>query len=514
MAGRNANATTATTSSYINFELLTSDDFSPYTHANSLVLASNNASDPTIDLTTPLSRVLFDLQEIDSHIHTLTSRSALDILSYTSAQNEAAQRILSRVDDERTRLVSSYQRLEKEVLVRHQRAVDAKTVAQRSWEVLQLGRGVQRVLGLARQLEMVLAESGLGGAGTRFGKEDHSALVRASLSILAFRDAMTGKGGTDLGRINLVKTLRGRVFEDGEARILDYARRVVREFSMSSLSSGPTSHNTLAGAVPDTAGPTYREAEHSRARFTSAVYILYYLSPAPRIDGARMAKREFEPEYFLRALQGYLQSAITSSSASIGRALGQLPNLDRALVEASARCQNIIALEVLLRGIHAPEHPLLMKVAEHADTTNEKKAEESESESDDEDSIDGGAATESPAPFPPPSSSSSAPSETLLSLLLTALDTASLPSYFWRSLASSLSSRVSEILNRGGVAARTLRSQRETVRVEIRECVLRGSKLPRSVVLGDAKKAEQEVVGNWEREAAVMVGSVVGLLAR
>lgn len=511
MAGRNANANAnnATTSSYINFDLLTSDDFSPYTHANNLVLASNNPSDPTIDLTTPLSRVLFDLQEIDSHIHTLTSRSALDILSYTSAQNEAAQRILSRVDDERTRLVGSYQRLEKEVLVRHQRAVDAKTVAQRSWEVLQLGRGVQRVLGLARQLEVVLVESGLGGAGTRFGKEDHSALVRASLSILAFRDAMNGKGGNDLGRINLVKTLRGRVFEDGEARILDYARRVVREFSMSSLSSGPTSHNTLAGAIPDTAGPTYREAEHSRARFTSAVYILYYLSPAPRIDGARMTKREFEPEYFLRALQGYLQSAITSSSASIGRALGQLPNLDRALVEASARCQNIVALEVLLRGIHAPEHPLLRKAAEH-DTTREISKEAEESESDDEDSIDG--VDESPAPHL--SSSSSSPSETLLSLLLAALDTASLPSYFWRSLASSLSSRVSEILNRGGVAARTLRSQRETVRVEIRDCVLRGSKLPRSVVLGDAKKAEQEVVGNWEREAAVMVGSVVGLLTR
>lgn len=499
MANKNLNANTATTSSYINFDLLTSDDFSPYTHANSLVLASNNPSDPSIDLTTPLSRVLFDLQEIDSHIHTLTSRSALDILSYTSTQNEAAQRILSRVDDERTRLVGSYERLEKEVLVRHQRAVDAKTAALRSWEVLQLGRGVQRILGLARQLEIVLAESGLGG-GTRFGKEDHSALVRASLSILAFRDVMSGKAGNDLGRINLVKTLRGRVFEDGEARILDYARRVVREFSMSSLSSGPTGHSTAGMAMPNTAGPTYREAEDSRARFTSAVHILYCLSPAPRIDGQKMAKKDFEPEYFLRALQGYLQSAITSSSASIGRALGQLPSLDRALMEASARCQNIIALEALLRGIHAPDHPLLMKAIER-NTTNEKETDESDSDWDD--SINGA-----------DTSSASSASETLLSLLLTALDTASLPSYFWRSLASSLSSRVSEILNRGGVAARTLRSQRDTVRAEIRECVLRGSKLPRSVVLGDARKAEEEVVENWEREAAVMVGSVVGLLAR
>lgn len=501
----NANTSTAATSSYINFDLLTSDDFSPYTHANNLVLASNNPSDPNIDLTTPLSRVLFDLQEIDSHIHTLTSRSALDILTYTSTQNEAAQRILSRVDDERARLVTSYERLEKEVLERHRRAVEAKTAAQRSWEVLRLGRGVQRILGLARQLEVVLAESGLGG-GTRIGKEDHNALVRASLTVLAFRDAMSGKDGNDLGRINLVKTLRGRVFEDGEARILDYARRVVREFSMSSLSSTPsstsTSTSTSMSALGST-GPTYHEAEDSRARFTSAVHILYYLSPAPRIDGAKMARTDFEPEYFLRALQGYLQSAITSSSASIGRALGQLPNLDRALMEASARCQNIVALEVLLRGIHAPDHPLLKTPGR--EFTKERAADDS----DDDDNLDGVAESTFSSSASPSSSS-----ETLLSLLLSALDTASLPSYFWRSLASSLSSRVSEILNRGGVAARTLRSQRETVRAEIRECVLRGSKLPRSVVLGDARKAGEEVVENWEREAAVMVGSVVGLLQR
>ncbi|KIY02575.1 uncharacterized protein Z520_01040 [Fonsecaea multimorphosa CBS 102226] len=483
------------TSTYIDIDALTSDDFSPYTHANNLVLATNNPSDPTIDLTTPLSRVLFDLQEIDSHIHTLTARSALDILTYTASQNAAAQRILTRIEEERARLNASYERLEKEILVRHQKAVDAKTTAQRSWEVLRLGRGVQRILNLARQFEVILAESGLGG-GARVGKEDHGALVRASHSILGFRDVITGKEGADLARVNLVKTLRGRVFEDGEARILDFARRTVREFSMSTLSSGP------GGGVSTTSGPTYREVEDSRARFTSAVHILYLLSPAPRIDGEKMKKKDFEPEYLLRALQGYLQTAITSSSASIGRALGQLPTLDRALLETSARCQNIVALEATLRGISAPDHPLLQ-----VEALDDKKVTsvDDDKESDEEED-------ENPEP------SQTAPSDNFLSLLLSALDTASLPSYFWRSLASSLSTRVQEILTRGGVSARTLRSQRDAVRQEIRECVLRGSKLPRTVLAADSKamstaKGEQEVE-NWEREAAVMVGSVVGLLGR
>ncbi|EXJ85133.1 hypothetical protein A1O3_05808 [Capronia epimyces CBS 606.96] len=477
-----------TTSTYIDIASLTSDEFSPYSHANNLIVATNNPSDPAIDLTTPLSRVLFDLQEIDSHIHTLTSRSALEILTYTSTQNAAAQRILAKVEDERARLTASYDRLEKEVLVRHQRAVDAKDVAQRSWEVLRLGRSMQRVLALARQLEVILAESGLGGT-TRLGKEDHTALVRGSLVILAFRNTMSGKDGHDLGRINLVKALRGRAFEDGEAKILDFARRVVREFSMSTLSSASTSGLS-------TAGPTFRETEDSRARFTSAVHALYLLSPAPKINGEKMARKDFEPEYLIRALQGYLQTAITSSAASIGRGLGQLPTLDRALLEASARCQNVVALEVLLRGIYTPEHPLLR--GEGSDgKVNDTSDEDSEGEPE----------------IPGPKKQSS---DTFLALLLSALDTASLPSYFWRSLASSLAPRVSDILSRGGVAARTLRSQRDVVRAEIRDCVLRGSKMPRSVALGNSPAAAktEEVVENWEREAAVMVGSVLGPLGR
>ncbi|KIW11183.1 hypothetical protein PV08_10483 [Exophiala spinifera] len=486
MATQTAGGSGRTTSTYIDLDYITSNDFSPHQHANNLVLATNNPSDPTIDLTTPLSRVLFDLQEIDSHIHTLTSRSALDILTYTSTQNAAAQRILGKVEEERRRLTESYARLENEVLVRHQRAVDAKLTAQRSLEAIQLGRAVQRILGLARQFDTILADSGLGAPG-KLGKEDHSSLVRATLLILALRDAMSGSDGAQLGRVNMVKTLRGKVFEDGEAKILDFARRVVREFSMSTLSS---STHAAGGA---TAGPTFREAEQSRARFSSATHILYLLSPAPRIDGEKMSRKDFEPEYLLRALQSYLQTAITSSSATIGRALGQLPMLDRALLEASARCQNVVALEVLLRGISPPEHPLLQA---------KESASVEESDSGEEDDTAA------------PTNESS--SETFLTLLLNALDTASLPSYFWRSLASSLSSRVSEILNRGGVSARTLKSQRDTVKAEIRDCVLRGSRMPKTVVLGDARATAngEEPVGNWEREAAVMVQSVVGPLGR
>lgn len=63
-------------------------------------------------------------------------------------------------------------------------------------------------------------------------------------------------------------------------------------------------------------------------------------------------------------------------------------------------------------------------------------------------------------------------------------------------------------MNKGGPPARALRGARERVREGVRECVLRGSRGPGGGSGGGGGK------GEWEREAAVMVGSVVGLLGR
>lgn len=488
----------ANLSSYIPIAALTSPTFNAYTYANDLVKSVNTSqstgqptTDALVDLTTPLQKTLFDLQEIDTSIHSLTSRSALEILQHTQTQNETAQRILARVDEERTRLVTDFERLKTEVLGRYEAAEKARRGAERSLKVIRMMKGVQRVVGLARTFEGILGAAG----------EDHREMLRAAGVVLEFRDFM-GRPGTEvveLGKVNVVRTIRGRVFEDGEAKVLDWARKVVREFSASSLvaANAPSTIVTMgAGAA------TYKEAEEAKARFTSAVHTLYLLSPAPRLDGGRrMRIDEFEAEYLLRALQGYLQSSVTSSAGGIGRGLGQLPLLERALLEVSARCQSVIALGVLLEGIQAPKHLLL-----ESDTNrSRRKVVERDEEDliDDLDSID------------IEDEQDEVESDNLLTPLLTSLDTSSLTSYFWRSLASSLTIKVQEIVNRGGVSARTLKTNKDTVRAEIRDCVLRGSKMP-SALMGQnqAPGTKEQVVGNWEREAAVMVGSVIGPLGR
>ena len=65
-----------------------------------------------------------------------------------------------------------------------------------------------------------------------------------------------------------------------------------------------------------------------------------------------------------------------------------------------------------------------------------------------------------------------------------------------------------EIVNKGGVSARTLKSNRKSVGDAVRECVVRGCQPPQGTAKADKKE------GSWEREAAVMVGSVVGALGR
>ena len=422
--------------SYIDYETFLDPAFSPNAFANSLVLATNNPSDTPLDLSTPLSKVLFDLQEIDTHIHTLTTQSALPLLNYTKEQDDAGQRIVTEIDAQLSNLTDGYQRLEKEVIQRHETASQVQQTVERLWQTVKLGRAVGRCLLLGRQLEAQMSEVGTGSSGKR---EDHRAMIRAATTLLSARQLLAASGagqeGEDLTKITIVTGLQRSLLAPAENTLQSRGQQIIREFSMSSLASSST-------------GPTtYAQSEETKARTTSALLTLHLLSP----------------QLQLAALQAYLRTSLTSSVASVARALANLPSLDRTLLEVSARCQNIVALESLLENVK----PLPKQGQDGVDQTD--------------------------------------PETNFLEPLLASLDTSSLPSYFWRSLAEDLASRVGDLIARGGTTARTLRSQREKVRESIRSCVIKGSQ-------GPAGGRGRE--GAWEREAAVMVGSVIGALGR
>lgn len=440
--------------SYIDYETFLSPTFSPSQFANTLVLATNNPSDHPLDLSTPLSRVLFDIQEIDSHIDLLTTRSAIPLLTHTGSQTTSSTRIVTSIDGQVQALNESYKQLEKEVIQKHAEAEEVQQAASRLWDTLRLGRAVGRCLQLGRQLEIQHAEvTGATSIGST-RKEDHRALVRTTQTLLSLREIFSGVSapgseGHGIDRVATIRTLHTDIAAPIERSVRETSERIIREFSPGSTTSSST----------------FAQAEETRSRTVSALTTLYLLSPTPKTTGGKEGK--FVPTLMLQALESYLRSALQSSVAGLARGLAALPSLERSLSEVSSRCQNIVALEAILESTTVPQ-------------------------------------------FSGPTSSGKGGN--LLQPLLAYLETGSLASYFWRTLAGGLSARVQEIMNRGGVSARTLRTNRVEVGEKIRECVVQGGRVPGGI---KTKKEEKEDGGKrWEREVAVMVGAVLGNLGR
>lgn len=430
-------------SSYVDYEAFLAPDFNPANFANSLVVSTNNPNDSPLDLSTPLSRVLFDAQEVDSRIDLLTTRSAVPLLQHTKNQTTASTRIVSELDTQIKSLNDSYKQLEKEVIDKHAEADEVRQVALRLWETLRLGRAVGRCLQLGRQLEVQYAELGRSG-----GEADHTALVRCSSTILSLRELLEkkapGEEGQGLQRVDAVRSLQDTIINPIERSVRETSERLVREFS-----------------IP--ASMTFAQGDEARSRMVSAMISLYLLSPTLGSD-----LDKWKPRFLLQALESYIRIALQTGIATLARSLGQLPTLEKSLAEVTAKCQNIVALEVVLEATKAPPHPLLQK-------------------------------------------SSGAKQPTLLQYLLSHLETGSLPSYFWRTMASSLTGRVQDIVNRGGVVARTLKSNKNNVGDAIRQAVIKGCQTPPALSTGKDKEKTQV---NLDREVAVMVGSVVNNIGR
>jgi len=450
--------------SYIDYEAFIDPTFSPISFANKLVLATNDPSESNQDLSTPLSKVLFDVQEIDTHIDTLTTKSALPLLEYTQTRANASQAILDEVQDQVSCLTEAYQLLQKEVVDRYEAAEKTRLQAERLCQTVRLARAVSRGLMLGRQLELQMNE--YTGSSTKKGP-DHRAMVRCANTMASVKGLLQsskpGEEGHGLDRVNVINTLKTGLLQPAEKTLLSKAQQTVREFSMSSLMSPNASGSS---SQPTGVAPTFSQNEETKSKVTSAMLTLYLLSPFT----PNSALSAYEPTLAIESAQEYLQTALKSSLAALSRSLATLPTLDRTLSELSARCQNIIALENLLSTISPPAHP-------------------------------GFETSESQSEVLP---------KNFLDPLLASLDTSSLPSYFWRSLASNLSPRVQEILNKGGVSARTLRANKDRVREAIRSCVDRGSQLPGAL----GRRGIGMDGRSWEREAAVMVGAIVGPLSR
>ncbi|CAI4213336.1 unnamed protein product [Parascedosporium putredinis] len=452
--------------SYIDYDTFLDPDFNPKTFANSLVLLTNNANDLPLDLSTPLSKVLFDIQEIDSHIDVLTTKSAVPLLKYTRDQNDASGRIISELDQHIKSLNDSYRQLEKEVIDRHAEAEEVRVVATRLWESLRLARSVSRCLQLGRQLEVQHAEiSGSGSSGTpssssaaKPAKGDHKALVRCAHTILLLREVLErnkpGEEGHGLDKVDVVRSLKDAVIAPIERAVRETAERILREFN-----------------VPGDA--TFNQADEARSRLLSSLSTLYLLSP---MNWEKPEK--WTPKFLLQSLEAYLRASLQASATTLARA--------RPVADVGPSSRR--------GGGQAPNHPLFESLLPAPPVAT------------------AGAAGPAAAAAVAAQLQKQQPQQNLLQPLLGYLETGSLASYYWRTLASNMVSRVQELSNRGGVVARTLKTNRANVGDAIRECVIKGSQTPRALLAVKNRKAGDGEEVKWDREIAVMVGSVVNNL--
>ncbi|KAI5841283.1 Golgi transport complex subunit 5-domain-containing protein [Tricharina praecox] len=454
---------------YIDYDAFLTPQFSAHSFANTLILGTNvDPSDPTLDLTTPLSRVLFDLQEIDTHIHALTTASALPLLSFTATSRDASESVLAAVDAQLDALKTAHERLRRDVADRSHVAGQVLVAVERLHAVTTQLRELGRALVVARQIEVQMQELGRGGGGGGGGSaggrgdggaEYNKALVRVSHNI---RELRLGRVLADVDDdVILAQDLKKHVFVPAETAVLAKARDAVLAFepvapSTAASGNGTSNGNGSGGTAPTSAAATSAfgvgvaggaGAEVMRARAAAGVLALYLLS------------RE-EAVLLTNAVQTHLNSAVNASLTALTRSLTALTTLDRSVGEVAARCQNLVALQALLSGIPVPTEDI-------ADDQQQQRKQKS-----------------------------------LLDPVLTQLDSGGgLPSIFFRSLAAGIEPRVREVAARGGANARILKGAKDRVRNAFRACVERG-------LVGAA--AERGAV---EFEVAVMVGAA-GALGR
>ncbi|KAF8537394.1 Golgi transport complex subunit 5-domain-containing protein [Trichophaea hybrida] len=436
-------ATTAATTtededSYIDYEAFLTPTFSPHSFANTLITSTNDLSDPSLDLTTPLSRVLFDLQEIDTHIHSLTTASALPLLDFTEKSNFASAAVLGAVETQVKALRSAYDRLQKDVAQRSRTAEEVLMVVERLHTVTAQLREIGRALVIARQIEVQISEL------TKDRDDgDFKALVRASQNI---RELRVGKVLADVDEgVILVRDLKKHVFTPAETFVLAKAREAVLGFEPNPTTQ-ITANGTGNGSAAFGANVGGRSVEVMKEKAGAGALALFLLS-------------QDEGGLLTTAMQTLLNTAVNASLGALTRSLTALTTLDRSVAEVAARCQNLVALQTLLTSIPLPSDEDAAAAPEYTETTAGRRS--------------------------------------LLDPLLEQLDTTNLQSMFFRSVATGLEPRVSQVVARGGSNARILRGAKERVRNSLRACVERG--------LGPV------VQKSVDFEVAVMVGAAGSL---
>ncbi|KAI5793703.1 Golgi transport complex subunit 5-domain-containing protein [Peziza echinospora] len=490
---------------YIDYETFLSPTFSAasfanalITHTNSTTTTTSSSSSEPLDLTTPLSRVLFDLQEIESHIYTLTTTHAVPLLTHSSTTYAASSEYVAQTEEKLAGIVGAWGRLDREVSERARCAGEVGRVVERVGGVVGVLRGVGRVVVLGRQVEVGVAEA-LAGAGG-----NGEALVRVARVVAELRGVVREdreNGGGVLEGVENVRGVLSGVVVPVEGYLREVARGVVVGSASVSSGGGGDGGGGGGGAGGGGAG-----AGGVNLSVINALQILVLLQQSSQLQ----APKDKEPTLLEQTIKTYITTLVTTSLSALSRVLAGLggstttSTTTSSSTPSSTSTTTAIGLgsedtaadssPALTRSLAEIEHKLSLVLL-------------MEGYLDSLDSLD-----------PTTTTTTTTTTQTQLTHITSLLDTPSLATHFTRSLGEGLETLVRNVVMRGGAPARGVRAGRERVREGLRGVVERGFSggggkkvaggsggsgasgyVRREISRGEREAGVAMVVGGWER---------------
>ncbi|GEQ68160.1 hypothetical protein JCM33374_g1827 [Metschnikowia sp. JCM 33374] len=135
-----------------DFEAFLEDDFDPIRFAASLLQATNVVDDTELDLSTPLKKLQFDVNECNKRMESLSSTNHKELL-YNVDKVEVNRKLMDEIINPSTaRLKTAFDRINKDVITPYEDAVKLNDALQRIHQTCMLLRGSSFFLVFLQQL--------------------------------------------------------------------------------------------------------------------------------------------------------------------------------------------------------------------------------------------------------------------------------------------------------------------------------------------------------------------------
>ncbi|KAK9460032.1 Golgi transport complex subunit 5-domain-containing protein [Lipomyces oligophaga] len=174
---------------YIDYALFTAPDFNVISFCNELVVATNTATDSSVDLTAAQQRVRFDLEEVGKLLYNESVENHSSLIAHAAKLTTVVDaQVVSATKTELEAVTQSFQRLEQQVLVPYNTALPIYTALTKLHATANMLRGFTWFAYLARQ---IVAMQQAAASASLAAKTDSNGTAAADASRYNVRAART-----------------------------------------------------------------------------------------------------------------------------------------------------------------------------------------------------------------------------------------------------------------------------------------------------------------------------------